>query len=144
MDFRQRYFVWIDLETTGLNPEKDDILEIAVILTDRNLKTISKYHTLVAGADLDKLDPVVKAMHIKSGLAEDLERCSNFPLQSEIEDDLYNLLPSRGIYYFAGSSVHFDVGKLEQSSRSSAAFSPPNVSTLSCQCSRKRPRCGRS
>lgn len=34
--------IWIDLEMTGLNPEKDRIIEIATIVTDSNLNTIAE------------------------------------------------------------------------------------------------------
>ena len=34
--------VWIDMEMTGLNPEKHVILEIATIVTDENLKILEE------------------------------------------------------------------------------------------------------
>ena len=34
--------IWLDLEMTGLEPEKDKILEIAVVITDTNLKLVAK------------------------------------------------------------------------------------------------------
>ena len=34
--------IWIDLEMTGLNPEKDRIIEIATVVTDSNLKTLAE------------------------------------------------------------------------------------------------------
>jgi len=34
--------VWIDLEMTGLNPEIDRILEIAVIITDSELNMVAE------------------------------------------------------------------------------------------------------
>lgn len=34
--------IWIDLEMTGLNPEKDRIIEIAVIVTDSDLNTVAE------------------------------------------------------------------------------------------------------
>ncbi|MBA3661571.1 MAG: oligoribonuclease [Gammaproteobacteria bacterium] len=36
------HLIWIDLEMTGLNPEKDRIIEIATIVTDSNLKVIAE------------------------------------------------------------------------------------------------------
>lgn len=40
--------VWIDLETTGLDPVKNDILEVAAIVTDDNFNEVARY-TNVAG-----------------------------------------------------------------------------------------------
>jgi DNA polymerase III epsilon subunit-like protein len=34
--------VWVDCEMTGLNPKKDKILEIAVIITDGQLQPVDK------------------------------------------------------------------------------------------------------
>lgn len=34
--------IWIDLEMTGLNPDKDRILEIATIITNSNLKVLEE------------------------------------------------------------------------------------------------------
>ncbi|KAJ1975765.1 hypothetical protein H4R34_004221, partial [Dimargaris verticillata] len=36
------YLVWIDCEMTGLNPDKDKIIEIAVIVTDNDLNIVEK------------------------------------------------------------------------------------------------------
>ena len=39
--------VWTDLETTGLDPKKDFILEVAVVVTDDNLVELGHYTSLV-------------------------------------------------------------------------------------------------
>jgi len=36
------YLIWVDLEMTGLNPDKDRIIEIATVVTDRNLDMIEE------------------------------------------------------------------------------------------------------
>jgi len=36
------HLIWIDLEMTGLNPEKERIIEIATIVTDSNLKMVAE------------------------------------------------------------------------------------------------------
>lgn len=42
-----RRLLWVDLEMTGLDPEKDRILEVAAIVTDWNLKEIATYEGVV-------------------------------------------------------------------------------------------------
>jgi len=34
--------IWVDLEMTGLDPEKERIIEIATIITDSNLTIVAK------------------------------------------------------------------------------------------------------
>lgn len=63
--------VWVDLEMTGLDPETDVILEIAVIVTDGLLKTMVEGPDLVLHAtdeELRRMPPVVVEMHGLSGL----------------------------------------------------------------------------
>ena len=42
MSFDANNLIWIDLEMTGLNPEHDRILEIAIIVTDSNLNILAE------------------------------------------------------------------------------------------------------
>ena len=39
--------LWIDLEMTGLDPEKDRILEVAAIATDMKLNEIARFEAIV-------------------------------------------------------------------------------------------------
>jgi oligoribonuclease len=66
-----RVLVWMDLEMTGLDHTRDQIVEIATIVTDDELRTIAEGPDLVVHADDDVLatmDPVVVEMHTRSGL----------------------------------------------------------------------------
>lgn len=40
--------LWIDLEMTGLDPDKDVILEVAAEVTDFEFKTLASYEALVS------------------------------------------------------------------------------------------------
>ena len=65
--------VWVDLEMTGLDPESDVILEIAVIVTDGQLETLIEGPDLVLYAtdeELQRMPPVVVEMHASSGLTQ--------------------------------------------------------------------------
>ncbi|CAL4325507.1 oligoribonuclease [Buchnera aphidicola] len=42
MKINKTHLIWIDLEMTGLNPKKNKIIEIATLVTDKNLKILSE------------------------------------------------------------------------------------------------------
>ena len=65
--------IWIDLEMTGLDPEKDLILEIATVITDNELNLIAEGPNLVIHQPdivLDSLDEWNTLQHTKTGLLE--------------------------------------------------------------------------
>jgi oligoribonuclease len=69
----QNYLVWIDMEMTGLNPDTDRIIEVAIVVTDNNLETIAEAPVLVVhqpDSVMDGMDNWNKSMHGKSGLIE--------------------------------------------------------------------------
>jgi oligoribonuclease len=67
--------VWLDLEMTGLNPERDVILEIATIITDDQLTIIQTGpHCIIHQPHniLDSMDSWCKKHHTASGLIDDV------------------------------------------------------------------------
>ncbi len=63
--------VWIDLEMTGLDAQKDLILEFAMIITDNDLNVVApKAHYVIhqSQAGLSTMDAWVREHHTKSGL----------------------------------------------------------------------------
>lgn len=95
--------VWIDTETTGLNPLEDALLEIAVVVTDDQLNEVRRWQTvlpspastqivrmLAHGVSVDVIsqsagvDPYVIAMHDKNGLWA--ESCSLDPFGDDWRD----------------------------------------------------------
>jgi len=65
--------IWIDLEMTGLYPDRDRIIEIAVVVTDAQIATrvegpVFAIHQ--SDATLDAMDAWNKGTHGKSGLVE--------------------------------------------------------------------------
>ena len=69
----QNNLVWIDMEMTGLVPERDGIIEVALVVTDAQLNTIAEAPVLVVhqpDAVLDGMDSWNKSTHKKSGLID--------------------------------------------------------------------------
>ena len=67
------HLIWIDLEMSGLNPEIDRVLEVALVVTDSNLNTVAEAPVLVVrqpDAVLDAMDDWNKSTHAKSGLID--------------------------------------------------------------------------
>ncbi len=65
--------IWIDMEMTGLNPDSDRILEMAIVVTNSSLETLAESPVLVVHQPdtvLDAMDSWNKATHGKSGLVE--------------------------------------------------------------------------
>jgi oligoribonuclease len=65
--------IWIDLEMTGLNPETDRIIELAMIITDSQLNVIAEGPAMAVRqtqAVLDGMDDWNKRTHTQTGLLE--------------------------------------------------------------------------
>jgi len=65
--------IWIDLEMTGLNPDTDSIIEIATVVTDRNLQILAEgpqFAIRHGEARLLAMDDWNRHQHTKSGLWE--------------------------------------------------------------------------
>lgn len=67
------HLVWIDMEMSGLEPDSDSILEVALIVTDKDLNLVEEGPVLVvhqSDAVLDAMDNWNKGTHGKSGLID--------------------------------------------------------------------------
>jgi len=69
----QNNLIWLDMEMTGLNPETDRIIEVAMIVTDSQLNILAQSPVLVIhqpDSVLDAMDDWNKNTHGKSGLID--------------------------------------------------------------------------
>jgi oligoribonuclease len=69
----QNNLIWLDMEMTGLSPDTDRIIEVAMVITDSNLEVVAEAPTLVVHQPdtvLDGMDAWNKSTHKKSGLIE--------------------------------------------------------------------------
>jgi oligoribonuclease len=67
----QNALVWLDMEMTGLNPESDRIIEMAVVITNSQLEAVAEsavWTVHQTDAVLDGMDDWNKKTHAKSGL----------------------------------------------------------------------------
>jgi oligoribonuclease len=65
--------IWIDMEMTGLQPDADRIIEIAMLVTDPQLNVVATGPVLVVHQPdevLDAMDTWDKSTHAKTGLVE--------------------------------------------------------------------------
>ncbi|MDZ4677774.1 MAG: oligoribonuclease, partial [Oligoflexia bacterium] len=82
---------WIDLEMTGLDVEKEVVIEAAVIITDLEFKKLGEYHAVVKQDQkyLDAMDAWNKKHHTESGLVESIPSGKD---PEVVENDLLKLL----------------------------------------------------
>lgn len=67
------HLVWVDMEMSGLNPDTDFVLEVALVVTDKDLNLVEEGPVLVLhqpDAVLDAMDNWNKGTHGKSGLID--------------------------------------------------------------------------
>jgi len=73
MESNQQNLIWIDLEMTGLDPQNDLIIEIATVVTDKNLSILAEGPVIAVhqnDAALDAMDDWNQKHHGQSGLID--------------------------------------------------------------------------
>lgn len=109
--------VWIDCEMTGLDLGKDKLIEVAALVTDPELKVLGEGVDLVIHADdeaLDAMPPVVRDMHAKSGLTEEVRRSAITMAEAEEQVLAYvrKFVPNPRTAPLCGNSIATDRGFL--------------------------------
>ena len=104
--------VWVDMEMSGLVPERDRVLEVAMVVTDAELNTIAEAPVYVVHQPdevLDAMDSWNRSTHGKSGLVDKV-RASTFT-EAEVEARLVEFLRpivAERTAPLCGNTVHQD------------------------------------
>jgi oligoribonuclease len=87
------HLIWIDMEMSGLNPEVDRVLEVAIVVTDSQLVTVVEAPVKVvhqADEVLDRMDSWNRSTHKKSGLIDKVKAATQG--EAEVEAELVAFL----------------------------------------------------
>ena len=109
--------VWIDCEMTGLDLDRDVLVEVACLVTDAELQVLGEGVDIVIGAPseiLDDLVPVVHEMHTRSGLLDEV-RASRMTVTDAEQIVLAYVrehVPDAGKAPLCGNSIATDRGFL--------------------------------
>ncbi len=80
--------VWLDMEMSGLDPEKERILEVAAVVTEPDLKVVAQSEVLVVHQSdelLEAMDKWNQSTHSKTGLIEKVRASTLTETQAEIQ-----------------------------------------------------------
>lgn len=112
--------LWTDIETTGLDPQDDLILEVGWLITDDQLNVIRPLRSAVIENSIKRVrsmcDEYVTKMHYNSGLFHAIEFYPTYPLGEVEQWIIEDIEAVSGSFLdsgtekprFAGSSVHYD------------------------------------
>lgn len=104
--------LWIDLEMTGLSPEKDRILEVGAIATDWDLEEITSYESSVRCSKVLMKRRMVGDFWRKNSKVKDvlMEQSAKGKSSKEVEDELIEFVGKNfsKTVYLAGNSIHQD------------------------------------
>ena len=104
--------LWMDLEMTGLEPDKDRILEVAAIATDMKLNPIATYEAVVKVPDELIKSRMVGEFWEQNAKTRDAliaQNTSGKPIKI-VEQELLQFISDHfgKIIYLAGNSIHQD------------------------------------
>ncbi|KAG1781917.1 ribonuclease H-like domain-containing protein [Suillus placidus] len=114
LNFNSGPMVWIDCEMTGLDPRRDRILEIAVLITNGDLELVDErgiqFVIRTDKAVLNSMDEWCRMQHGKSGLTQ---ACMTSPHTREhvakaVLEYIKKWVPQKRTAVLAGNSVHAD------------------------------------
>jgi oligoribonuclease len=110
---RSDLWIWMDIEMTSLvDVNVDQIIEIAAVITDKELNVIAEGPSIVVHADkaaFERIGPEVLALHTKSGIIE--ASVASTVTLAEAEKEMLAFLSQhteKGTAPLCGNSMHMD------------------------------------
>lgn len=115
---RDDLLVWIDLEMTGLDPERERIIEVATLITDNDLNLIAEGPIIAIYQPdtlLDTMDEWCTRTHGESGLTERVQQSGIGTAEAERQTlEFLKQYVAPGSSPMCGNSVHQDRRFLER------------------------------
>jgi oligoribonuclease len=104
--------VWIDCEMTGLDLAVDELVEVAVVITDYELEPVDPGLSIVIRPDqsaLDNMGEVVTTMHTSSGLLDEIPHgVSLADAEFKVLEYIQRFVPTSGQAPLAGNTIGTD------------------------------------
>jgi oligoribonuclease len=104
--------VWIDCEMTGLDLAVDELIEVAVVITDYDLKLLDEGLTIVIKPDktaLDNMGEFVTSMHRESGLLDEIPHGKALAeAEYEVLEYILRFIPDASTAPLAGNTIGTD------------------------------------
>lgn len=104
--------VWIDCEMTGLDLAVDELVEVAVVITDYDLKPLDDGFTVVIKPDqtaLDSMGEFVRNMHAESGLLDEIPNGKSLAeAEYEVLEYILRFVPDANVAPLAGNTIGTD------------------------------------
>ncbi|QNO38293.1 oligoribonuclease [Protaetiibacter sp. SSC-01] len=104
--------VWIDCEMTGLDLAVDELVEVAVVVTDYDLEPVDPGFSIVIKPDqsaFDNMGDFVRDMHAASGLLEEIPNgVSLADAEYQVLEYILRFVPEHGTAPLAGNTIGTD------------------------------------
>ena len=104
--------VWIDCEMTGLDLSVDELVEVAVVITDYELVPVDPGFRVVIKADqavLDQMNDIVRTMHTTSGLLDEIPGgVSLADAEYQVNEYILRFVPEPQTAPLAGNTIGTD------------------------------------
>ena len=106
------HLVWIDCEMTGLSPDNDSLVEIAVVVTNSDLEVLDPGLDLVIKpreGTAEKMSDFVREMHTKSGLIQEFENGVDLAdAEAAVLEYIKRFIPEARTAPLAGNTIGTD------------------------------------